>query len=174
MAKRSKKSGRKPPQPQKAGPVPLQIRVSPGVHATLKQAADRADISVNQLVQGVLQWSAFAVRQGRPVLLEDVIEEREGERCVWFGEPTMIVDGHRVRPGNFIFALDFSDQGALRTTLSNSGIEGLVNPLGVGGSHPLVGCGFRVVEGHEAADVPATGEEPPHRSREPGAGQVSS
>lgn len=93
----------------------FQLRLNPEVHEKLKNEAKTANISMNQLIQGVCQWAADNIRQGRPVKDAGVLIEKRATECVWFGYPqeSEIEDIDERKSTAFHFIMDFSGRNAV-------------------------------------------------------------
>jgi len=71
------------------GLVEMRFRVDKSVHAKIKDSAEKAGISLNQLASGVIEAAAERMCFGFPRLKgkeEFVVVERR-EKCVFFGQP---------------------------------------------------------------------------------------
>jgi|GEM_PF-2542371 len=91
-----------------------QIRLDPIVHERLKALASGSDLSVNQLVEGILAWAGANAHYGIPRPREDhpLIESAPVSQVVWFGNDGTVrdesgkiadIDG----PSQISFMLDF-------------------------------------------------------------------
>lgn len=91
-----------------------QLRLEPIVHERLKAVASRSDLSLNQLVEGILAWAGANAHYGIPQPREDQpqIETTPVSQVVWFGHDGTVrdergkitdIDG----PSQISFMLDF-------------------------------------------------------------------
>ncbi len=91
-----------------------ELRLEPVVHERLKSLAGQCDLSLNQLVEGILAWAGTNAHVGIPKPREDepVIESDAESHVVWFGHDGTVrdskgkivdIDG----PGQVCFLLDF-------------------------------------------------------------------
>ncbi|HWA99562.1 MAG TPA: toxin-antitoxin system HicB family antitoxin [Pirellulales bacterium] len=118
MAKQSSNSGKNSSDSDRR--AVFQVRLDADVHRRLKEAAGQGGISLNQLIQGVLRWAAANVRQGRPRMNNGEILSEPASECVWFGHPTTKPGiGIAEHPGQFVFALNYSDSKALEEYMSD-------------------------------------------------------
>lgn len=100
-----------------------QIRLDPMVHERLKTLAGESELSLNQLVEGILAWSVNNAHSGLPCVREnpDVVDTRPTSNVVWFGHDGTERDakGKLIditdEPGQICFMLDFR---ATRATVS--------------------------------------------------------
>lgn len=92
-----------------------QIRLDPAVHERLKTLASGSDLSLNQLVEGILAWSVNNAYSGLPSIREDppIVDTLSTPNVIWFGhdgaerdENGKIVDIYG-EPGQVCFMLDF-------------------------------------------------------------------
>tara|TARA_R110000744_G_C19363452_1_gene561643 strand:+ start:2275 stop:2622 length:348 start_codon:yes stop_codon:yes gene_type:complete len=105
-----------------------QIRLDPKVHEQLKSLASKSDLSINQLVEGILAWSVCNAHSGIPSIREDppLIDTHPATNVVWFGHDGAerdstgkIIDIHH-EPGRVCFMLDFR---ATRATVNGWEVE---------------------------------------------------
>lgn len=109
--------------------VRLLIRIDAELHERLKSAAEAAEISMNQLVQGILHGAMGNIEQGEPeVGRSGFVRVRPTKKCVFFGrsgiyhseedrEACREATGRDPVPdddGAVWFALDFTDRGVVR------------------------------------------------------------
>lgn len=91
-----------------------QLRLEPIVHERLKAVASRSDLSLNQLVEGILAWAGTNAHYGIPRPREDQshIETTPVSQVLWFGHDGAVrdekgeitdIDG----PSQISFMLDF-------------------------------------------------------------------
>ena len=109
---------------EQARAVAMQIRLDPLLHHQVKEVTDRAGISINQFVQGVLRWAVENAEPGEPFVPPGgkFVSRNPIPGCVFFGrrgsyewdreteEPTNRIADF----GEIIFALDFSGRGLVR------------------------------------------------------------
>ena len=106
----AKKSRSKAPKSEK---VRLELNFEKEIYEKIKSLADRAELSMNQLLQGITTWAIKNGHAGEPCLKEDgdlgekEINTVERQGCVWFGPAY----GSEPR---IVFTLDFTEWGALR------------------------------------------------------------
>lgn len=132
MAK--KRATRKTPATEQAaddGKVAFQVRFDSELHAQLKGLAEQADLSLNQLIQGMCRGLVEHGRVGRAVVQKEsgFVSVRPESRCVYFGTPGIpsnvpeaaypdYVHRHDEEPepvkkGWVWFGLDFSERGVV-------------------------------------------------------------
>ncbi|NNJ26790.1 toxin-antitoxin system HicB family antitoxin [Alienimonas chondri] len=114
-----------PAESDSSKPVPMQVRLDPELHAKVKDLAEQTDISVNQLVQGVLRWAVENAVHGEPEIRPgfQFVNRREVPGCVFFGRTGTWTredpeDERTERVGDYgcvFFGLDFSGRGLVRT-----------------------------------------------------------
>lgn len=88
MAKRLKK---KPVPPEGSDKVRIELRFDPDVYEGIKKLADDAQISVNQLMQGLSRWASQSAKLGDPVVSEEGAVNRQWDDkiqpgAIWFGK----------------------------------------------------------------------------------------
>lgn len=94
----------------------VELRLDYELNDKLKDVADEAGISVNQLVQGLLYWAIPQAHIGYPIAdsSDQFIHTEKRDEMVWFGE-----DGKRIGPDDcpvdscYYFTLDFSSKRAI-------------------------------------------------------------
>lgn len=99
-----------------ANKIRMEVRIDEGVQAKLKALASSADVSLSQLVDGVLSWAAAHGHVGRPSVEREgdrlcILEDPEGEdEVLWFGKESVLSpDGQvTVTDGVVAFILDYS------------------------------------------------------------------
>lgn len=132
MAKRKTQSRPLKPslEPEaESGAVAFQVRFDADLHARLKAEADAADISLNQLVQGICRGALDFLHQGEAEMLSTgFVKARQQKRCVYFGRPgwsCSAEEAERIRDatgdepaepdkGALWFSLDFTNRGVVR------------------------------------------------------------
>jgi len=104
----------------------VELRLDQDVYAGIKQLAESADISVNQLMQGVARWASDNGHVGEPEMFDyDKLAVRDQPGCVWFGwreeEVDVDEDGqpNYVRRPQIVFALDFTERHVIRDEWRN-------------------------------------------------------
>lgn len=108
--------------------VAFQLRLDADTHQKLTQEAERAGVSLNQLIQGICRACSRHLIQGKVVLMENgCIGTRYKPKAVYFGKATTFPsedeirlwkerDGVDIGPstdGEFWFGLDFSGDPVL-------------------------------------------------------------
>jgi hypothetical protein len=94
----------------------VELRFNNEVYTKIKSIADRADISVNQLIQGLARWAGDKAVVGEPHVLGDtmdgfdVVEVRNRPGCLYFGCAPHEASGGM---GKAIYVLDFSERYAV-------------------------------------------------------------
>ena len=119
--------------------TPLMLRIDDAVLGKIKQLADGAEISVNQLIQGVLRWVGQYGNVGEPDRLDEgFLRTKHQPGCVWIGKPgcrpeeldpeDYLPDDPPTKPfkGELHLFLDFTERRVLRDDVE-SGIEGSSN-----------------------------------------------
>jgi hypothetical protein len=90
--------------------VRMELRFDSDVYEGIRRIADEAEISVNQLMQGIARWAASAAHVGECDLVEsDGIQQwstRVHPGCVWFG-----TGPDAEQP---VFELDFTERHVVR------------------------------------------------------------
>jgi len=88
----------------------FETRVDPETHARLRQLADDAGVSMNQLIEGVLVWAMSKAYPGRPRIHDNGpgYYDSTEDPAVWFGFDGFKPDGEPVGNGHVLFVLDFS------------------------------------------------------------------
>lgn len=121
-----KKPGRKPQPDDK---VPFQVRLDSELHELLTKAAEKLEISVNQLVQS-LCWGAiqhFEPGEGS-ISPSGFVRVTPRRKCGFVGKPgtyrgspeeieNIFLAGHQPEVenrGEFWFGLDFSERGVVK------------------------------------------------------------
>lgn len=109
--------------------VAFQVRFDADLHTQLKNAADAASISLNQLIQGICRGAVAHLVQGEPdVSLSGYVRVKPQQGCVFFGRAGMYpsqdeaekhyhLTGEEPAPidnGTVWFALDFTNRGFVR------------------------------------------------------------
>jgi hypothetical protein len=105
----------------------MEVRLDADINKGLKKLAKDSDISVNQLVEGVLRWAVKYGQAGfRPVRLpgSDSAIDRDGEEvfadevpgCIYFGHDMEIDEtaNQIKRHAELYFWLDYSGPGCLK------------------------------------------------------------
>ena len=79
---------KKTPPAEPMGKARLELRFDDNIYQGIKRLADDAQISVNQLMQGLARWAIQTGRVGEPYHNEaGHLTERQQAGCVWFGTP---------------------------------------------------------------------------------------
>lgn len=97
----------------------VELRIDNDLHADIKALADEADISVNQLIQGVMRW---AVKYGHAAEAQydehAEIDQNNVPGCVWFGHHSEFVEDKNGQPVDIpaiiYFQLDFTERRVVR------------------------------------------------------------
>mgnify|MGYP003630087740 CR=1 FL=1 len=104
-----------------------QLRLEPIVHERLKALASTCDLSLNQLVEGILAWAGANAHPGIPKPKPDqpTIDSEPVSQVIWFGNDGFVLDrnGKPIDvngPGQISFLLDFR---ATRATIDGWEIE---------------------------------------------------
>lgn len=115
-----------------AGKTRIELRFDDQLYKRAKDLADRAGISVNQLMQGLARWFLDRAQVGEPYRESDgSVRMRSQEGCVWAGNPgfrysdeerqRMAEDNEcplsevpREDKGNIIMFLDFTERRVVR------------------------------------------------------------
>ncbi|HEV7301884.1 MAG TPA: hypothetical protein VGN72_21285 [Tepidisphaeraceae bacterium] len=104
------------------GKARLEVRVDEVVANRLFELAERAGLSVNQIMAGLARWAVDNGHPGTPVITGHRVESGEVPGCVWFGQAEWDVeeseDG-QLHPSSpvIVLALDYSDARAIRNEL---------------------------------------------------------
>jgi len=94
--------------------IRCEVRVDPAVHAKAKALAEKAGVSLSQLIEGVMWWAVEHGHAGRPLteevgLEEFVTNDPEHDQCVWFGSCGIEDDGGGIASfGRVCFELDYA------------------------------------------------------------------
>lgn len=88
----------------------FETRVETETHARLRELADAAGVSMNQLVEGILVWAMSKAYPGKPVVHENGpgYYDSTDAPAVWFGFDGFTHKGEPVGNGQVLFVLDFS------------------------------------------------------------------
>jgi hypothetical protein len=132
MAKRKRiekvPARREPETTEGAETVAFQVRFDADLHARLKAEAEKADISLNQLIQGICRGTVDYLHQGEAEQTEGgFVSSRAQKRCIFFGKPGVTYDpddleyirrdlgGEPATSKGFLwFSLDFTNRGVVR------------------------------------------------------------
>jgi hypothetical protein len=133
MAKKEKRSANAPKTPaaDTPGKSRLELRFDPELNERIRSLADKASISVNQLIQGVMRWAVNNAVVGEPYRDEEGIVRAKGVLgCLFFGregghwEPGEKedwerhygekIEGHIRDTGQLVFSLDFTERFVVR------------------------------------------------------------
>ena len=107
-------------QPEPEGKVRFELRFDADVYEKVKGIADDAEISVNQLMQGIARWAGERAVIGEPLPVMGGHSTKPVAGCVWFasasswgmgdddGEGVPVCDGWP------LFCLDFTDRRVIR------------------------------------------------------------
>jgi hypothetical protein len=115
-----------------AGKTRFELRFDDDLYARTKSLADRAGISVNQLMQGLARWFIERAQTGEPYRGTDgSVYVREQEGCVWAGsracrfsdeermqmaqdDGCAVSEMPREDKGNIVLFLDFTERRVVR------------------------------------------------------------
>lgn len=104
----------------------LELRFEPDIAEGLKQLADDADISVNQLLQALSRWAIDNGHAGEAVHDEKgMVRTKDQPGCIWFGKEAFrltpkdaeyhhVQEHERASKGRHIFTLDFTVRRVVR------------------------------------------------------------
>ena len=98
----------------------VDLRLEREVYERIKEMAEQPEISINQLLQGIVTWASGCGNPGERVILEENQPPREEKRagCIWFGCQGYVVKGkdgsEQPVMGDLHFQLDYTDRGAVR------------------------------------------------------------
>ena len=119
--------------------TPLMLRIDDEVLGKIKQLADGAEISVNQLIQGLMRWAAQYGHVGEPTRDDDgILRNKRQSGCIWIGKDGWKPDeldqdewdpeDPPTKPykGELHLFLDYTERRVLREDIE-SGIEGSSN-----------------------------------------------
>ena len=111
------------------GKVPVQVRLDTELHEKLKRVAEEANISMNQLVNGMC-WGLIdkAVQGEAKQVSSGLVTVEKRRKCLFFGEPGVShspreraeieAEGYGAplddRNGDVWFKLDFTNRGVVR------------------------------------------------------------
>lgn len=118
-------------QPDAMETVAIQVRLGGDVHQQLKETAETAGISLNQLIHGICRGAMAHVVQGEPVIDGGKFISAKPQRgCVFFGHtgwiPEELKDKYEYEyavngeypantdKGTVWFGLDFTNRGVVR------------------------------------------------------------
>jgi len=118
------------PEAEPEGTVPFQVRFDADLHARLKREAEKADISLNQLIQGICRGVLDYLHQGEAEETKaGFVVSRPQKRCLFIGRPGIseyepdeameyrLVYREDPPPpddGILLFSLDFTNRGVVR------------------------------------------------------------
>ena len=113
---------RKPAQaskPRDEGKARFELRFDDDLYAAIKEAAEAAEISVNQLMQGIARWAMKHAHPGEePYWLTDDLCGVAQPGCIWFGHSADVEEdrwGEMSRvPPTLYFSLDFTERHVVR------------------------------------------------------------
>lgn len=103
--------------------VRFELRFDAGLFQAVREMAERAEISVNQLMSGLARW---AVQNGRPGYEGNPnaagwVQLQQQPGCVFFGREGYEADPDQVDPrfagsdkGQVIFNMDFTERHVIR------------------------------------------------------------
>lgn len=110
--------------------VAFQVRLDSETHKHLKETAERSEISLNQLVTGILRGAAGSMieGEGRVEGSQQVLKVTPRKKCLTFGRwPCDSVTQYEREqaedhgefppyndPGQYWFGLDYTDRGVVR------------------------------------------------------------
>lgn len=104
----------------------VEIRLDKDVYDRLRTLADEAELSLNQILNGVCRWAAGHGHAGGVKFLEvadeSVVTTVPEPSRVWFGFGAD-KDDPVGDPGQVVFELDYSDKSALRSHLDRPANE---------------------------------------------------
>jgi uncharacterized protein (DUF1778 family) len=128
----AKKRAKATPTKREAGRVDLKFRFDADLHELLRQAADEAGVSLNQLVQGICRAAAEVMHAGEAERLNSgfVTQRSHRKQCLFFGRPGNHEKAGEEHPdymkskygdaeppqqdnGVLWFSLDFSERGSV-------------------------------------------------------------
>lgn len=95
----------------------IELRIDAELAAKMKKVAEGAEISVNQLVTGILHWAMAKAHVGEPKWDERktvLVGSEKQAGCLWFGETLAGPEGDNPdrKPwrGEVYFKLDFTER----------------------------------------------------------------
>lgn len=95
----------------------VELRFDTDLYERVKATADEAEISVNQLLQGIARWAMGNAHVGEPDGRDrdEAISTVPTPGCVWFGREDieLLDDENFLRPCVY-FALDFTERRVVR------------------------------------------------------------
>jgi hypothetical protein len=111
--------------------VAFQVRLDVDLHEQMKKAAEKADISLNQLIQGICRGAMAHLVQGEPEIDDGgYVSQKQQRGCVFFGRVGFIPEElkdkiesdystsgiypNSVDKGAVWFGLDFTNRGYVR------------------------------------------------------------
>ncbi len=98
--------------------VRVELRFEAEVYEGVKKLADAAEISLNQLLQGVARFAVKHGHLGEPTYDPPVVNSEAQPGCLWFGRevPETFEDGSEIFTvgAQVFFTLDFTERHILR------------------------------------------------------------
>ena len=126
------------------GKTRVELRFDTDLYDRVKELADAADISVNQLLQGITRWAMDRSNLGEPKYVhpQEAIETKHVPGCVWFGNADFkTYDDGGYTPPEILFSLDFTERYVVRDDWAAEPGEGRGGfPAKQGGDHGPATC----------------------------------
>ncbi len=96
------------------GRTRIEIRLDDDLAHEVRELAEKSNISINQLLQGITRWAVRVAHVGEAEVTEhNEIVTHDEPGCLWFGRDTDD-DGTPLMPGILYFTLDYSERWAVR------------------------------------------------------------
>ncbi|XAL98889.1 hypothetical protein OT109_15035 [Phycisphaeraceae bacterium D3-23] len=94
----------------------VELRFDADLYQNVKDTADAAGISVNQLLSGITRWAMDCVHVGSPSPETSSIATLEDPGHLWFGREDwdLAEDNETGIPPEMVLHLDFTEQRAIR------------------------------------------------------------
>ena len=111
-----------------ADKVRFELRFDADVHEGIRRLAEGAEISVNQLMQGLARWAVENGHVGEPARSSaGILYAKEQAGCVFFGKLGVVYteeeqlkylkvahEDREEEPGSVVFLLDFTERRVIR------------------------------------------------------------
>lgn len=104
------------PPKSDSGRSPFMLRFDNEVYEAVKELAERAGVSANQLMEGLSRWAIKNVKVGVPILNDDgeVIGEKVEQGSVWAGQVVEASNANPKQKRSVWMYLDFTNRRVVR------------------------------------------------------------
>lgn len=112
-------------KPREIGKTRVELRFDSDLYEEVKQLADEAEISVNQLLQGITRWAMKYAHAGEASFDGSEVNRREQPGCVWFGHDGVEYTDDEGQPSatspELYFNLDFTERHVVKEDIQARG-----------------------------------------------------